>query len=798
MHEATLSDNDYSFNSYISFRPLIEALKKMIAEGKPGSQKLYGELISKADQTPALLTPTNDLSVLQPHAELVEMLLATVFPPTTDESENLYAISFPFRYEIVYASQLFKAAFMKPGTNLVQVPENETGKTINEDKLLFAYQQILKKYAGYKASDFFRSVHPYVDPANGLTKYLELDIDDRFVEVNLVDELPPMPDNVICKKTNRLLNLAQLQEKLPLEKFRFDGLTIVKINDVTSQEVISNIKSSLLDINAFSNASVYTQLQQHIQSLLALKDVKIGITPFFKVNDHYVYSELHNSNSLLYKKFTAITERDKANECCASLFRDTNFSVVFETITDDDVKQVEYLDVYRQQGVKSLILCPLKSKNELIGLLEIASEIPHKLQNYHIARIEAALPYFTLALEKTVEILETQVDKVIKEKFTAVQPAVEWKFTDIALNYIVAKQQDENVKIERIVFEDVYPLYGAIDVRNSSTERAHSIQLDIIEQLQMARAIVKKAQATVFFPLLQEIEFKIDKYIASASDTLLSEEEILIHDFLQDKVTSLFKHLYTTSPEVKKDIDAYQAALDPQVKMIYRHRKEYEESIATINDVVSKFLDKEQVQAQQVYPHYFERYVTDGVEFNAYIGQCIAPRKKFDELYLRNMKMWQLTVLAKAAKLTNNLHDKLSHPLHTTQLILAHSIPISISFRTAERKFDVDGAYNIRYEIIKKRIDKVRIKENMERLTQPGKIAIVYSQPKEAGEYKEYIEFLQNQQLLQPGIEEFELEELQGVVGLKALRVNVNFDAPTKTEKKVELSDTTSEKLLKY
>jgi hypothetical protein len=124
----------------------------------------------------------------------------------------------------------------------------------------------------------------------------------------------------------------------------------------------------------------------------------------------------------------------------------------------------------------------------------------------------------------------------------------------------------------------------------------------------------------------------------------------------------------------------------------------------------------------------------------------------------------------KAAQLTNRLENKLPLPLHTTQLILAHSNPISISFRTAERKFDVDGAYNIRYEIVKKRIDKVHIKDSNDRLTQPGKLAIVYSQPKEATEYREYIEFLQNQGLLTGEIEQFELEELQGVSGLKAIR----------------------------
>jgi hypothetical protein len=91
-----------------------------------------------------------------------------------------------------------------------------------------------------------------------------------------------------------------------------------------------------------------------------------------------------------------------------------------------------------------------------------------------------------------------------------------------------------------------------------------------------------------------------------------------------------------------------------------------------------------------------------------------------------------------------------------------------------EKKFDVDGAYNIRYEIIKKRIDKAHIKGTNERLTVPGKIAIVYSQDKDAKEYKKYIKYLQSKKLLGK-VEKLELEDLQGVLGLKALRVEVIY-----------------------
>jgi hypothetical protein len=312
----------------------------------------------------------------------------------------------------------------------------------------------------------------------------------------------------------------------------------------------------------------------------------------------------------------------------------------------------------------------------------------------------------------------------------------------------------------------------------------------------MVQKVVRKALAEVRFPLLENIAFKSDKYVDSVTDILLSEEELQIHEFLQDEVAEIFHHLADTRPSLKAEVEKYFGALDPQKNLIYHHRQHFEESISRLNDALAKFIDHEQVSAQQVFPHYFERYVTDGIDFNIYIGQSIAPTKKFDRLYLRNMKIWQLEVLAKAAVIANEIKTKLPVQLMTTQLILANSIPISISFRSSERKFDVDGAYNSRYEIIKKRIDKVRIKGTKERLTQPGKVAIVYSQPKEAAEYEEYIEFLQTRQLLKPGVEKIELEELQGVLGLKALRVEVNYDNTKPEFKNPELSSLTSNELL--
>ncbi|MBA4166570.1 MAG: hypothetical protein H0X41_03330, partial [Chitinophagaceae bacterium] len=61
-------------------------------------------------------------------------------------------------------------------------------------------------------------------------------------------------------------------------------------------------------------------------------------------------------------------------------------------------------------------------------------------------------------------------------------------------------------------------------------------------------------------------------------------------------------------------------------------------------------------------------------------------------------------------------------------------------------------------------------------LTQPGKIAMVYFNKKDADEYVGFINYLQEEKTLGPKIEYLELEDLQGVSGLKALRVDVLTD----------------------
>jgi hypothetical protein len=774
----SVSSTYAGFNSILSLQPLAKVLKRMIDEGKPGAKKLYEQILKDAEAIPELLEPIQDTELLKKHSEMVEALLGSIFPPSTSSHQGLYAITYPFSSETVYASPSFRTVFLKDGIN-INVPDKRTTVDISKASLLLAYHVILNRLYSIQVPITTTSAHPFTEEESGLTKYYELKLNAEFVDVICCngDEAYRLPEGF---SPQHKLDLEELKELFPLEYFQFEGLVVINVTDVTSEQIANEIKTALLNIDAFSQAEVFEELQQHVQSLVGLRNIKIGITPFFNKDNYYLYTETHYYNSLLFKNKNVIQNKDTISRLCQELFHDATDPVLYHNLEKTNGHYNELVHYYIELGAKTLILCPLQYKDGgLIGLLEIMSEQAGRLNYTHLAATRPAIELFGLALEKTAENLEAQIDKTIREHFTAIQPAVEWKFTEAAFHYLQHNQTSELVKMPQITFPDVYPLYGAIDIRNSSSERTNAIQLDLLEQLQLASDVINQASKVIDFPLLKETQYRIEKYMTAASDTLLSDDEMQIYDFLQIQLEVIFQNLVQLKPRLKKLIGNYFSALDPQRKVVYHHRKEYEESITRINDVLDRFTDQEQKIVQEIYPHYFERYITDGVEFNIYVGQSLSPHTPFNEMYVRNLKLWQLTFLAKAARLTATLEKLLPLDLQTTQLILAHAIPLSISFRKKERKFDVDGAYNIRYEIVKKRIDKVHLRDSDERLTQPGKVAIVYSQQKELAEYLEYVEFLQNESLLGDNVEHLELEDTQGISGLKAIRVDVDFTSDT-------------------
>ena len=414
-------------------------------------------------------------------------------------------------------------------------------------------------------------------------------------------------------------------------------------------------------------------------------------------------------------------------------------------------------------------------------MLEIYTRKPGILDEKILALLEPAYPVLAQLVQLSIDDFDSAIDGVIREKFTSLQPAVQWKFNEAAWNYLQEVEYNGKGKIETVGFEGVYPLYGAVDIRNSTVERNRAQLSDLQQQFAMLLETLEAVKKHYNLALTDEMIYKCRKWKNTLDDSLTPHSEVKLTDFLEKEAVSFLKHFKLTHPGSASIVEKYFASIEEMTGSAWTNRRQLEESMQSVNTAVNNYLDLMKDELQQSYPCYFERFRTDGVEYDIYIGQAIAPQKPFDILYLKNLRLWQISSMAAIAKITHGLLPKLSKPLQTTQLIFIHSNTIDISFRNDERRFDAEGGYNIRYQVIKKRIDKVHVADTNERLTQPGKIALVYFNRRDADEYISHIQYLQEQGILMNDLEFLDLEELQGVAGLKALRVGINLEYDLET-----------------
>lgn len=253
---STISNLYEGFNGDLSLEPLIMVLRKMIEEGKPGAKHLYQGMLNEIEAIPELMQPIKDPAVIQKHEILVTTLLSTIFPPSTKRDEGIYAVCYPFRPETVYASPLFKKLFVREN-NTITIPDPKTNINIAKANLSLAYNLILQKFYDLDVPITATSVHPFSDEDTHFTRYYELRMNAQFVYVQCINKDFAMP---VAFAPHRAIDIEELQELFPLENFHFEGLVIMEVTDVTTEQVITEIKNALLNINAFSDVEVYNDL----------------------------------------------------------------------------------------------------------------------------------------------------------------------------------------------------------------------------------------------------------------------------------------------------------------------------------------------------------------------------------------------------------------------------------------------------------------------------------------------------------------------------------------------------------
>jgi len=765
------------FRTELSLAPLIRFWTQLSAYSELGRGPLPGIVREKIKQAPELSAVIDDVSVIGKHRQLVDLMMSAMFPPAFWQQEYGAAL-FPFQLRAFYATSLFRRTLMNDdGTFRGRVNVEE--QRLRAAKLLLAYELILERTYGIDLGVEIPVVFTSEDPATTLERHFRLDFDWRFVDVKLDGPAPKLTDAMRRQLESGNVDLDQLRELVPPETVTLRGFMMLKAVDVTDQEVLSSLKRDLIDKESIVSSARFESLQAKLRTLFRRPSLHLGLAAVEGDRVLVLNDAMSHDRASIF----ADSAHHKTSEFTGSLYERAviqNRPVIIGDLAawPDRTRSEEELIA---AGARTFVCAPLHYQDKVIGTLELISPRPGDLNATHLPKLEEVLPLFSMAVQRSVEELNARVQAMIKEKCTAIHPVVEWRFRKAVFNTIERKSEsvsDAAAEMEPIVFENVYPLYGLADIRGASAQRGVAIQADLLTQLRLAADVLRAACEAQSLPALDELCFRVDKRIAQVHRSLNSGDETGIVGFLRANVESLFDQLGKFGTDVRARIELYRGALDARLGVVYRRRQLFEESVTRIAEAISAYLDREELGAQAMFPHYFEKQKTDGLDYQIYVGPSLLEDGRFDPICLKNLRLWQLMLTCGIAVRAHQLRDRLPVPLETTHLVLVQHTPRSIRFRFDEKRFDVDGAYDIRYEIVKKGIDKAVVQGTSDRVTQPGKIAIIYSQSPEGREYRGYIEYLQSLGYLTSDVEELDLGELQGVQGLRALRVAVALDNP--------------------
>lgn len=765
-------DIELPFELKISFDKLLQHYETLAKSDDQFLAQNAARILKVQASIPILREGFSDIKYLKQYEKEINVILQESFSEVLTHNE-IKTASVPFHSLRFNSTERFKKIIATAGADfeleVLNLPEN--------DKYILACTIILNAVYGYDL-DFRRPFFYEIPNANGIMRRYKILYNADFTEIIKTPAAPEITQEDYDMLLDNFGNMDLWREKFPPNSYLFKGYVVSNIFDTTNDAAISEIKSTLLVSGKRQSDNFIGDFQDTFRALFGVNDIEVGFVTYNK--EEVTFERVIGKgikSFLLYHSDVKKCETALCHGSYETILKDNRYFSISDVDKYFELSNGEaQFDSLHQQHIKSAIFAPIFGNNELLGVLELVSKTPKALNSVNANKLEDVMPFIVTSVLRSKEEEANLIQAIIQQECTSIHPSVSWKFRDAARKFIKDKQElgDEAVFGE-IVFNDIYPLFGQMDVKGSSDARNIATQKDLALQLNYVSKIFDLILDTEKLPIYEQMQFQMDAFSEELKTDFKVDTEQRVVAFLNNEIEPTLEFQSKKNRNLQPEIDKYFGKIDKSLNLLYYYRKNYDDTISLINRNMTQLLDQKQMEAQKMYPHYFERYKTDGVEHSMYIGETITKTDSFNKVYLYNLRLWQLQVMC---EMENNYYqNRNAYPLalDVASMILVFNQPLSIRFRMDEKQFDVDGTYNARYEVVKKRVDKAFIKGTEERITKNGKITIVYSQKEDEQEYLQYVRFLQAKKVLDEKCEVFELENLQGVTGLKAIRVDVLY-----------------------
>ena len=306
-------------------------------------------------------------------------------------------------------------------------------------------------------------IRSWLNEKTGLSSFYKLNIDTRFMEVVPKGPLPEIEPELFSSRKPITEMLGWLTEHLPLKLVRFEGISAITMTDVTEAYVVDSIKNIILNPEQSDATSAHQDEIIHYLKVLAAKaDIHFGLVPFMKVNDRAVFTDDVCQHSVLAQAMINDEEMEKTYlRMVEQYFLDPKL-VVFETIPAYQKEEHFFMAPLRKEGIRSYGLIPVYYNNKLSGVLEVSSRTENCVDHDLLARLDVVIPLLAQLLQRSVDEFDGRIKSVVKENFTSIQPAVEWKFNEAAWHFDQLRQLGEYPPVLETIYlqRRLSPVWG--------------------------------------------------------------------------------------------------------------------------------------------------------------------------------------------------------------------------------------------------------------------------------------------------------------------------------------------------
>ena len=220
----------------------------------------------------------------------------------------------------------------------------------------------------YYNINFKRPFYYEIPDVNGILRYYKILYNADFTEIIPKKHAPHITQQDFELLLDNFENIELWKEKFPPSSYLFKGFVISNIFDVTDDQSISNIKSSLIGRNKRRAEGGMDSFHKIFQSLLGLNDIQVGFSIYNQHEDVFERAYTSGLDSfLLYKNEASKCADILCDWSQKRLLDEKRYFSISDVQILLDKSPAPHLKSLEDQGFRSAIFAPLANNDGLMG-----------------------------------------------------------------------------------------------------------------------------------------------------------------------------------------------------------------------------------------------------------------------------------------------------------------------------------------------------------------------------------------------------------------------------------------------